>query len=131
MSGLQEDLVAPDPIDLHVGRRIWARRRELRLSRRALGEILGVGLKQVNKYENAINRVSASRLFAIAAALGMPVAYFFDDYEDESGLPEPAGLGLEIGDSRETRALLTAYHAIPEEQRHRFLRLAKAIAETG
>ena len=131
MSGMLEDPVMPDPMDLHVGQKIWARRRELRLSRRALGETLGVGLKQVNKYENAINRVSASRLHAISAALGVPVAFFFEGFEDKSGLPNPGEHGLEIGDSRETRALLAAYHAIPKEQRHRFLRLAKAIAEAG
>ncbi len=131
MSGMLEDLAAPDPMDLHVGQKIWTRRRVLRLSRRALGEVLGVGLKQVNKYENAINRVSASRLYAMAAALKVPVSYFFEGFEDESGLPSPGGHGIDIGDSRETRVLLAVYHAIPDEQRHRFLRLAKAIAEAG
>ena len=61
----------------------------------------------------------------------MPISFFFDGFEDESGLPNPGGYAIEIGDSRETRALLAAYHAIPDDQRHRFLRLAKAIAETG
>jgi len=50
----------------------------------------------VQKYENGINRVSASRLSAIADILGVRIAYFFDDYASDE--PE---LSAEEKQSRE------------------------------
>jgi len=125
----------PEPMDTHVGGRIWRRRREMGLSRRELGERIGIGLKQVNKYETGANRVSAGRLFEISRVLGVPAAYFFDDY-DASNDPGPTADdfpdGIEIGgDSHEIRAILEVYHAMPAEVRSRFLRLVRAIADSG
>jgi transcriptional regulator with XRE-family HTH domain len=39
---------------------------------------LGVTFQQVQKYEKGINRIAASRLFDISAALDMPVSRFFE-----------------------------------------------------
>jgi transcriptional regulator with XRE-family HTH domain len=64
-------------VDLHVGHKIRDRRKELRFSQTDLGTKVGVSFQQVQKYENGTNRVGASRLAAIAKALGVPVAYFF------------------------------------------------------
>lgn len=130
MSELYLDTEAPDPVDIHVGKRIWQRRREMGLSRRALGEIIGVGLKQVNKYETAMNRVSAGRLHEIATALGVPVAWFFDELAgDVPGgeiPPDPDETGTS---QQEVKALLAAYHTIPREVRSKFLRLVRSIAD--
>jgi transcriptional regulator with XRE-family HTH domain len=43
-----------------------------------LGKAVGLTFQQVQKYENATNRISASRLAEVAVILKMPVAYFFD-----------------------------------------------------
>lgn len=120
----------PDPIDIHVGKRIWQRRREMGLSRRALGEIIGVGLKQVNKYETAMNRVSAGRLYEIGEALGVPVAWFFEGVDGGDPVDDPVP-GLEEGaaDQQEIRALLAAYHRVAVDVRSKFLRLVRAIAD--
>lgn len=122
---------APDPVDKHVGERIWRRRREVGLSRRALGELVGIGLKQVNKYETAVNRVSAGRLYNIATALGVPPSYFFEDLDDkETGNPGD-GAGMHpVGSQREVRALVDGYHRLPPEVRSRFLRLVRVIADS-
>lgn len=121
-----------DPIDRHVGSRIWQRRRELGLSRRKLGDMIGVGLKQVNKYELGINRVSAGRLYEIAGALDVSVEYFFEGEEmsDRDILNGPADNGGMVKNS-EIKVLLDVYHALPREIRGRFLRLVRSIAETS
>lgn len=134
MSGDSEDttvLDAADPIDKHVGERIWRRRREVGLSRRALGELVGIGLKQVNKYETAVNRVSAGRLFDIAAALGVAPGYFFEGLDDPKvGNPESGDAGHAPGTQREVRTLVEAYHGLAPDIRSRFLRLVRVIADS-
>ena len=64
-------------VDLHVGGKIRDRRKEIRLSQSDLGKETGVSFQQLQKYENGTNRVGASRLAAIAKALGVPVGHFF------------------------------------------------------
>ncbi len=125
----------PDPVDRHVGMRIGQRRREVGLSRRALGELVGIGLKQVNKYETAVNRVSAGRLFDIAAALGVPPTYFFEGLEEHGTVasnPRPHGAAPEFpGGRREIRVLVDSYHRLTPQIRSRFLRLVRVIADTS
>lgn len=68
----------PNPIDVHVGEKIRARRIALGMSMETLGKQLGVTFQQIQKYERGANRVSASRLQNIATALGVPVRHFFE-----------------------------------------------------
>lgn len=67
-----------NPVDLHVGLRIRLRRRELGISQEKLAESIGLTFQQVQKYERASNRVSASKLWEMAKALDVSIAYFFD-----------------------------------------------------
>jgi transcriptional regulator with XRE-family HTH domain len=69
----------PDPIDVHVGKRIKLRRTLLRISQEQLAGDIGVTFQQVQKYESGHNRVSASRLFDISRVLNCPISYFFED----------------------------------------------------
>jgi len=68
----------PSGIDRHVGQRVRWRRRELHLTQEKLGELLNLTFQQVQKYEKGVNRVSAGRLFELAAVLGVPVNYFYE-----------------------------------------------------
>ncbi len=124
-----------DPIDRHVGTRIGQRRREMGLSRRALGEHVGIGLKQINKYETAVNRVSAGRLFDIARVLGVPPTYFFEGLKDDAsgGWARPSGVGdvHPTGNRREVRSLVDFYHRLSPDIRSRFLRLVRTIADSA
>jgi transcriptional regulator with XRE-family HTH domain len=43
-----------------------------------VAELVGVTYQQAHKYEKGGNRVSAGRLFAIAQALGVEPAHFFE-----------------------------------------------------
>src|SRR5580698_3474137 len=79
----------PNPIDLHVGARIRLRRRMQGVSQEKLADALGLTFQQVQKYERGANRVSASKLYEIAAALHAPVSYFFDGLADPSSADSP------------------------------------------
>ncbi len=67
----------PTFIDEHIGRRIQLRRNMLGLSQKNLACACGVTFQQVQKYETASNRISASRLFEIGRAMDTPVSFFF------------------------------------------------------
>lgn len=86
----------PNPIDIHVGQRLRARRKSLGISQSHLADDLGLTFQQVQKYERGTNRVSASVLFMISQILKAPVSYFFDglgpsdgkgDYADIAPMP--------------------------------------------
>lgn len=69
----------PHPVDIHVGSRLRLARTFRKLSQSALAKSIGVTFQQVQKYETGANRVSASRLVELAAALEIDVAFFFQD----------------------------------------------------
>lgn len=75
----------PEPVDLHVGRSVRARRHAIGMSQNSLAQHIGVSFQQVQKYENGWNRISASRLVAIGAALGCRAA----DFLPEGQAPPP------------------------------------------
>lgn len=61
------------------------RRRELGVSQEKLAESIGLTFQQVQKYERAANRVSASKLFELSRALNTSVAYFYEGLNSVSG----------------------------------------------
>jgi transcriptional regulator with XRE-family HTH domain len=73
---------SPNPIDQHVGLRIRLRRKELGVSQEKLAEAIGLTFQQVQKYERAANRVSASKLFEMAQALQTSISYFYEGLSD-------------------------------------------------
>jgi transcriptional regulator with XRE-family HTH domain len=65
------------------------------LSQEMLASKVGITFQQIQKYEAATNRVSASRLIAIAGALDLPRAWFFDGISVDANDPDfPAALAL-------------------------------------
>jgi transcriptional regulator with XRE-family HTH domain len=64
--------------DRYVGARIRQRRTMLGLSQQQLAAMIGVTYQQAHKYERGLNRISAGRLFEIAEALAVPIAWFFE-----------------------------------------------------
>lgn len=65
-------------IDEFVGSRIRDRRISLGLTQQNMAKMIGVTYQQAHKYERGINRISAGRLYNIAKALNVPIAYFYD-----------------------------------------------------
>ena len=64
--------------DVHVGQQVRAKRVQLGLSQTEVAKTLGVAFQQIQKYENAKNRVSAGRLWQLAKLFKVPVDYFFE-----------------------------------------------------
>jgi len=133
----------PNPIDVHVGKRLRLRRTLLGMSQERLADLLGLTFQQVQKYERGVNRIGSSRLYALGQILDVPVSFFFDDLGEEArprGAYEVAGLAEERAafqheeeqlplDRRETLELVRAYYRIADPAvRRRLFELAKALA---
>jgi transcriptional regulator with XRE-family HTH domain len=69
-----------EQLNRHIGQRLRARRRALRLSQSDLGAMTQVRFRQIHKYECGQNRTSASVLWKFACALNVPVHYFFEGW---------------------------------------------------
>jgi ribosome-binding protein aMBF1 (putative translation factor) len=72
-----------EDVETRIGRAIRRRRRMLDLTLQQLGDRCGVSFQQVQKYESAVNTISAAQLFALSRALEVPVSYFFESLERE------------------------------------------------
>ena len=117
-----------DVIDIHLGRRLRRRRRILGLTQQQLASACGVRFQQIQKYECAANRMSASRLWQLADVLEVPVSYFYEGLGQETHIdrePEPP----EPMAGKETKALIRAFYSLSERPRQRLLELAKTLNE--
>lgn len=89
---------SPNRIDVHVGSRLRTRRIVVGMSQEKLGDQLGLTFQQVQKYEKGLNRIGASRLYAISRILGTSIQYFFEDMPSdlaEGGDPTSAPVSAE------------------------------------
>lgn len=68
----------PHPADQHVGRQVAMLRIQSDVTQVQLAKAIGISFQQLQKYENARNRVSASMLYEIATSLGVPVGRLFE-----------------------------------------------------
>ena len=80
---------APNPIDVHVGSQLKLRRILLGLSQERLADELGITFQQVQKYEKGLNRIGASRLWDLAQVLGVSVAYFYENLDENTRNKSP------------------------------------------
>ena len=125
---------SPDPVDVHVGRRLRMRRKDLGYSQQALADALGLTFQQVQKYEGGANRISASKLHATAMFLTTPIGFFFEGLDDPEGADSTAAdLANEMAEFWSTPGgpeLARAYVGIASAGMRRHLAdLAKAIAD--
>ena len=136
-------LGGPNPVDVHVGRRVRLRRTLLGMSQEKLGEAIGLTFQQVQKYERGANRIGSSRLFDLSQVLDVPVGYFFEDMSEEVAASSPARQrggwsdkeqrnfeqGRDSMAKRETLELVRAYYKITDEAvRSRLFEFTKALA---
>ena len=134
----------PDPIDLHVGQRLKARRVMLGISQEKLGDSLGLTFQQIQKYERGANRISASRLYHLSKVLDAPVSFFFEDMPEadystatgQSGLLHDAQAStLYESDPLkrdETMRLVCAYYRHQDaDTRRRFVELMESTSRTS
>jgi len=121
----------PDPVDVHVGQRVRVRRKMLGYSQTQLGNELGVTFQQVQKYERGTNRIGSSRLFRMAAALDVPVSYFFEGAETKlPGYQESVeAIDADTFAKPETQELVEAYYRISDPRvRKKVLGLARLLS---
>lgn len=130
----------PDPIDIHVGSRVRARRTGLGISQTKLGDVLGVTFQQVQKYENGGNRIGASNLFRISKALDTNVDFFFEGMSDVTINAASGAQGLaetvthfdhDPLTSKESIELVHNFYRITDEDvRVRLAKFVKALAQS-
>lgn len=72
-------------IDRKIGERLKTARGAAKVSQAALGEVLGITFQQIQKQEQAKNRISCSALLQYANHLGVPVAWFFAGMSSDNG----------------------------------------------
>ena len=72
---------SPTEIDIHVGKRLRRRRELLGLSQTEIGKRIDLTFQQIQKYENATNRISAGKLFKFGQILDVPICYFFPGFQ--------------------------------------------------
>ena len=116
------------PVDEHVGKRVRHRRWMIGMTQQNLAEKVGIKFQQIQKYETGMNRISASRLWDIASALGVPVGFFFEGLH-EGDVPETTAGDL-LAD-KEALELVRSYYAIPENQRRRLFELARVLSDAA
>lgn len=134
----------PNPIDLHVGKRMHLRRTMLGMSQERLAYELGVTFQQVQKYEKGLNRIGASRLWDIAQVLGVGVEFFYEDLDENSCDKSPRKISnhFQLSDDTESTfdidawlrkdviALVKAYTKIKDQDvTKNILNLVESMAE--
>jgi transcriptional regulator with XRE-family HTH domain len=126
-------------IDTAVGAQVRLRRILLGLSQEAVSKIIGLTFQQLQKYEHGTNRISASRLYQLAMILHVPVSYFFETVELDSGqqpsveplaVKEVENIPGDLMKKRKTVELVRSFYEIEgEKQRNAALNLLKTLAK--
>ena len=120
-------------VDVHVGKRIRQRRWLIGMTQQKLADMVGIKFQQIQKYETGANRVSASRLWDIGEAMGVPVAFFFEGLQgDDGAVSETRGdVPQDMLSDKEAMDLVRTYYAIPENQRRRLFELARVLSDVA
>ena len=99
------------------------------MTQQQLGDKVGIKFQQIQKYETGTNRISASRMWDIAAVMEVPVSFFFEGLEGQA--PDTGEARGDILTDKEAVDLVRAYYAIPETQRKRLFDLARVLSEAA
>ena len=99
------------------------------LTQQYLANQVGIKFQQIQKYDTGMNRVSASRLWDIARALGVEVGFFFEGLESNFIDKDISGMPSDILSDKEAVELLRSYYAIPKNQRRSLFDLACVLSE--
>ena len=99
------------------------------MTQQQLGDSVGIKFQQIQKYETGTNRISASRMWDIAATMEVPVSFFFEGLDGQA--PDTGEARGDILTDKEALELLRAYYGIPENQRRRLFDLARVLSEAA
>jgi transcriptional regulator with XRE-family HTH domain len=109
------------------------------MSQEKLADALGLTFQQVQKYERGANRISASKLYEIARALRVSIAWFFEGLSDPAAEPVD---GVGEGEahpfahnflmSQEGVDLANLFPRLPQRRvRRRLVELVRSLVEDG
>jgi len=101
-------------IDQHVGARLRLRRTMLGLSQEKVAEAVGVTFQQLQKYETGQNRISASRLHAVAKLLDVAIPFFYEGLRAGARADVRPNREGEVRFKRETLELVRNYLRIAD-----------------
>ena len=73
-----ENDIPLNAVDLHVGRRLQARREVLGLTEAALATAIGVSPTQLTEMEAGTRRIGHDALLAAALVMDVPERYFYE-----------------------------------------------------
>jgi transcriptional regulator with XRE-family HTH domain len=127
----------PNYVDEHVAKRLRLRRNLLGLSQDELARRLDLTPQLIQKYETSETRISASRLYSIAAQLAVPITWFFEELKDRRQNTAQASRAevqdwSELVTKRESRQLLELYFGIPDERlRRKVMEVAQLLKANG
>jgi len=125
----------PNPIDVHVGRRLRQQREMRGMPQKELARRLGISFQQVQKYESGANRISASKLWEAAGVLEVGPEYFFEGLERPGARPRgPAEAAAEYSaDGPHARQVLDLNQSFQQIRntriRRQLVQLIKALVE--
>lgn len=127
----------PSKLEIHIGRRLRALRKERGLSLMQVGEIVGVTPQQASRLERAENQLTANHIYSFARAFGVPVAWFYQGYEEEpeelerirTVLNEYQADWVPATAKELDEVLLAAWHGLPSKiQQQRVLAMLEGFA---
>jgi len=94
-----------------------------------LGGRVGINFQQIQRYETGANRISASRIWGIAAVMKVPVSFFFEGIGGQA--PETGAARGDLRADKEALELVRAYYGIPKTQRRRLFELALVLGDAA
>ena len=106
---------------------IRTRRKAIGMSQITLAQAVGLTFQQIQKYERGLNRVSASKLFEIARALGVPVSFFFEGLGQAGGEDGEDPTALALLATSEGAEMATYFPKLPTATRKSIAAVVRAI----
>ena len=107
--------------DCHVGSKIRERRTILGISQQKLADHLGITFQQVQKYENATNRIGSGCLYDVSQFLKVDIGYFYPE--------SPEDLKKRQIFSKDSVQMITAYESLSPKFRKSLYNLTVEMGE--
>ena len=100
-------------IDSALGNTLRRFRKKMGLSQATLANAIGISFQQLQKYENGVNRISASRMLDIARVLALDIADFYRDSTSDDIIGSDSIQSLSASDlTAEELELIRLYNAM-------------------
>ncbi len=107
-------------IDKAVGAQVRYHRIALGLTQQQFADEIGVTYQQAHKYEQGINRISASRLYQMAVALHVEISAFYENLDK-----------IEVTADRGLLGLVTDYKAVSNDDQAFIRQTARHLTRSG